>query len=58
MLISREDKQESELFSILKHKNEIETYMCKTCGKEEKTLRKIWEHVPCQEITGSNRKSI
>lgn len=57
MLISREDKPEPELFSILKHKDEIETYMCKTCGKEEKTLRKIWEHAHCQEI-GSNRKSV
>ncbi len=50
MLISREDKPEPELFSIMKHKDEIETYMCKMCGKEEKTLRKIWEHIPCQEI--------
>jgi hypothetical protein len=51
MLVSREDKPEPELYSILKHETEIETYICKMCEKEEKTLKKIWEHiVHCQEI--------
>jgi|GEM_PF-6172343 hypothetical protein len=50
MLISREDKPEPGLYSVLKHEDEIETYLCKMCGKEEKTLKKIWEHVDsCKE---------
>jgi hypothetical protein len=47
MLISRKDKPEPKLYSILKHKGEIETYRCKVCGKDEKTLKKIWEHSNC-----------
>lgn len=57
MLISREDKPEPGLYSVLKHEDEIETYLCKMCGKEEKTLKKIWEHVDsCKEEHKPNQK--
>jgi hypothetical protein len=49
MLANKKEKPEPELYIILKHENEIETYRCKTCGKEEKTLKQIREHIAiCQ----------